>query len=453
MKRSAAILVIPIVLVAGCGLWERGDIALEISDQFDGMATQNLWPGFQPDSIPLAIFDGKRTWLFHHPAPPATFSGMVRDRPDVRFMEGRQDAVTSNSSADIGGVSTATLLADGDRSGAGASDLAATAMHEAFHVFQRAQHPSWVANEGNLFLYPTDSPDLLTLRRLETEALRKAVDDGTVIGSECWSRTALQYRTDRYAAMDSVFSAYERKGELNEGLATYVQQEAKGEHTVSFPNGGFPATDVRERLYKSGAALGILLDRLRPGWKSSLERDDQRWLDVMLGGVVGLGGEVIGETCTLDANTVDAVTTKAEEDAAAVVEVRKALADAFNSMDGWRVSIEAAVGNPLWPQGFDPLNVERIEDGVLHTRFLKLGNDSGSLEMLDDGMSHPEAVTVAAGDHPLFNGVREVVVAGLHEPTVETRADSVLVEANGFHAAFAGAEVDRDDWRVTIRIR
>src|SRR5687768_7377814 len=112
-----------------------------------------LWPGFDPLAVPLAIYDGTRTWLFRHPAPPPDFapSTISSIRSDVR--DGRHPAVVANTSAGIGGTATATLLADGATATMSPADLAAIAIHEAFHVFQRQQHPTWQANEGDLLLY------------------------------------------------------------------------------------------------------------------------------------------------------------------------------------------------------------------------------------------------------------------------------------------------------------
>ena len=47
--------------------------ALEVVAAFDRLKKRDLWPGFRPDPIPLAIYDGRRTWLVRHPSPPNEF--------------------------------------------------------------------------------------------------------------------------------------------------------------------------------------------------------------------------------------------------------------------------------------------------------------------------------------------------------------------------------------------
>src|SRR5438045_2167373 len=39
-----------------------------------------LWPDFQPALTPVAIYDGRTTVLFRHPAPPAEFISLSRER-------------------------------------------------------------------------------------------------------------------------------------------------------------------------------------------------------------------------------------------------------------------------------------------------------------------------------------------------------------------------------------
>lgn len=151
------------------------------------VGSRSLWPGFEPLAIPLAIYDGDRTYLFRHPAPPDGFVTVEQDDHQAHVWDGRHPAVTANTSIELGDRTIATLildLPDGDRS---LSDLAAVALHEAFHVFQRERHPGWQANEADLFVYPTTDTERLALRRLETEALRRALAAPDSTESACWA--------------------------------------------------------------------------------------------------------------------------------------------------------------------------------------------------------------------------------------------------------------------------
>ena len=124
---------------------------------------------------------------------------------------------------------------------------------------------------------------------------------------------------------------------------------------------------------------------------------------------------------------------------------RAALLQDFLEARGWTVVVEA--GDPIFPLGFDPWNVERLSAAeVLHTRWIKLGNASGSLEVLDR-----HCLTEGAGKHPLFEGVARATITGLtSKPRVEETASAVRVTTEGLTLEFRGARVSQDGQTVTI---
>jgi len=415
-------------------------------------ATRSFWPRFDPLAIPLAIYDGKSTWLFRHPNPPSDFEPSTISSIRSHVRDGRHPAVTANSSADIGGVPTATLLVDGARSADSASELAATAIHESFHVFQRKHHPHWQANEGDLFVYPVDDANLLALRRLESEALREALATAIPSRAACLGRLTIDYRTKRFAAMDSVFSAYERGTELNEGLATYVELRALGRTTVDIPVAEFTAVEVRLRSYTIGAGIAFLLDGIRPQWQHALEAQDRPWLDEVLAGALVGAAESPPEGCALPEVQVAQIIEVARRDAAAVATSRAGRRKAFDSARGWRVTVIAFGGQPLRARGFDPLNIERVNGGLLHTRFLSLENNRCRMTAIDEGAVDMVALTEGLGPHPLFNGVRRVIIAGPASPVVSNDGDRVSIDTNGLQLECTGARVDVRPGEVVITL-
>ncbi len=403
-----------------------------------------LWPGFDPLSVPLAINDGHRTYLFRHPAPPAPFLPADDLGPDVQAMDGRSENVTANTNSEIGGVPTATLLLDPARPHGSAEELAAVAIHEAFHVYQRKHHPGWIGNEADLFTYPTDSADLLALRRQETQALRKALQAEDPQRRSCWARTAITLRGQRYAQMEPAFADYERGTELNEGLATYVQMRVTGRMTVDLPAAEFKPGAIRQRAYATGPALAVLLDRADPGWIASFESNDKQTLDEALSQAVGKASG-----CALESAFVSTTQVQARQDVAALIIEKKQLLSDFQAQAGWRLIFQAEKGSPLWPQGFDPLNVERLEKAkILHTRFIKLGNDDGQIEVLN-----AKSLTQGAGAHPLFNGVDRLEVAGLQKPQVVSTGNAVEVNAPGVSGKFKSAWVRTSGTAITVTLR
>ena len=398
-----------------------------------------LWPGFDPLKIPLAVFDGKDTWLFRHPAPPAGFVSLS-SQPGAFVKPGRLEGLVANSSADIGGVSTGTLIVD-SKVERGNVEWAAIAVHEAFHVFQRAKHPGWIANEADLFVYPVDDAALLSLRRLETNALQQALATEDRDTSSCWARLALNLRNRRYAAMDAAFATYERGTELNEGLAAYVQMQAQGQFAIDWPPQEYAPAQVRQRAYTLGAAQAMLLDRFAPRWREDFEANDKQTLDGALTRALGAG-----RVCAFEPALVASEDEIARSDIAALQKQRQDALRQFEAQPGWRVIVEAADGAPLWPQGFDPLNVTRIDgQRVLHTRFVKLGNDAGHVEVIGHA-----SLSEGAGAHPLFNGLKRLQLTGLPKPLVQENAGSVSVKAEGLDLQFKKANVATSG--ETIRI-
>jgi hypothetical protein len=440
-RRTWTLLVL--ACVAACG--RQPDQGQAILTTYDEIASASLWPGFLPDSVPLAVYDGRTTYLLRHPDPPADFSP-VAGRPDLWSFAGHYDAVRANTSTEIGGALTATLLSGGDSTRSPAT-LAAVLVHEAFHVYQRQNHPDWWTNEFELFTYPVEDAGLLAERRLETEAVRRALGARDDTARACWTRCALALREARYTRMTDGSIAYERGSELIEGLAHYIQYLASAEGQTALPEGRtFAADDVRPRTYAIGAAFATLLDSLAPDWKAQLVRGAAASLDELLGQVPAVR-EVAACTFTADERT--AARSQAEADIAELLDRRLALRSEFMAAAGPRLVIEAADDALLRLEVFDPANVQRLgATEVLHTRWLVLSNAGSRLEVLDRS-----ALSEGFGPHPLFNGVRRLTLTGLAgEPVVREVEGAVVVEAPGFEGSFAGARLQRDGATLIVRL-
>lgn len=420
--------------------------AFAIEDAVRKAAFRPVWPGFDPVKIPLAVFDGEKTFLFRHPKPPPEFRA-VPNRPGTAVVVGRHPLVRANTSVTLGSVPTATLLADAPE-GISLRESAAIAVHEAFHVFQAERHPTWGGNEVDLFTYPMDDAVLLQLSRLETEALRRALAERSDKGAACWAATALERRRTRFAALGKSGALYERGTELKEGLARLVENRARGASSKEpvFPANEFAASDVRSRSYAVGHAFGLLLDRFAPGWEPKLEAGADETLDALLAGA--LEARKASRPCRFTGQETARALDGAKRSVELAQLTRTAVRDDFFRRPGWMLVVVAGA-EPLAPQAFDPLNVERLGSGeVMHSRWVKLGNAAGVVEVLN-----ARSVTESAGKHPLFDGVRRLTVTGLPaEPTVNESASGIAFEAAGVAGRFAGARWERKDRTTTIHL-
>jgi len=308
-------------------------------------------------------------------------------------------------------------------------------VHECFHVHQKAAHPDWTANEAELFTYPVDDATILAERRQETLALVRALQARKDEDARCWARSALAVRGKRAASLPEGALAYERGIEKNEGLAQYVE-DLSLHAGARLTDADFPAEEIRQRGYGTGQAWALLLDRFGD-WKAGLGATP---LDEVLRARLGSEGAV----CALSPDAIRSATARAERDAAEVLASRGTRRSAFLAAPGWTVEIVAG-GEPLWPQGFDPWNVKNLgERVVLHTRWVKVGNGAGSVEVLDR-----PSLTEGLGPHPLFNGARRLVVTGLAEPALTEGEGQVGIEAKGLKGSFRG-RVERGERRIRL---
>lgn len=413
--------------------------AIEIVRAVDQLAIRSLWPGFDPRQMPLAIYDSESTYLFRHPGPPPEFRELDT-QPGTAIVTGRHPAVTANSTAQIAGLQTATL--SNEPSSLSTNRRAAVAIHELFHVFQRTRHPGWSANEVDLFTYPFTNVRNLALRRLESHLMRRALVARSRLAVACWAAAAIDVRTERYRLLDSASVTHERKSELNEGLASYVQSQASGEHIV-LPLNEFQAEDVRSRSYATGGPS----PRYSTGW---YRRGKIRSNSAMNSHSTKIAARIPrGEqACAVEPRATAAFDSSARADVRDLgVRMARSRA-AFHAAPGWRIVVETESA-PLFPQSFDPLNVARLTPSdVLHSRFIRVGNAAGSIEVFGQ-----KSITEGIGSHPMFSGIRRLTVAGLsEEPVVGDSAGSVTIRAPGINAVFKAATIQRGEKVIGLKL-
>jgi hypothetical protein len=404
------------------------------------------WPGFDPGAVPVAIYDGTETLLFGHPAPPA---GFLPAGAGVSIFPGLHPDVRACSTALIGDVVTATVMTPGIPIPEGASPavtVASIVAHEAFHVYQWQHHPGWGCDESQALIYPVTSAPLHHLLLLEMTALERAL---AAADAAPWVRLALDLRRQRHALLSPGAVAYERGTERLEGLAHYVEMRYAASATPNLPRRPlrFGPEAVRARSYALGQALATLLDRFAPAWKEQITRNDTLFLDQML--EAALPADL--PPATIEPETAAAALAQAGREAAEVETRRQALGNAFAAREGWRLQLIASPADPLRPRGFDPMNLHVLSRSeVLHTRYLKLGTGGGAAIMEVLG----EALTEAAGDHPLFAGVARVTVAGLAEaPSIQHEGGTLTITGGGIQATCQNAAVSQGGQTIIITLR
>ena len=392
----------------------------EFLECWQDIAAHRLYPEFDPLEVPVMVFDGADTWLFGSLEAPSDF---VREGQWWKY-RGRFADLTANTAA--GGVA---MVMESDP-----LEAAYIAAHEAFHVFQRRRFPHWGANELTALTYPTTDAQLLLERRLETVALWRAIE--TMDAG--WALEALRWRDSRYGRLSAEAILFERELERFEGLAFLVELNARGmNHRL--PADDFAPEDVRRRTYATGQVIARLLEAWRPEYTVAMEN---QYLDQLLLEVINdqqpkpLEPELIAAQRERAIRDVERVQLERSEARVSVLQSAVAL-------------LEVAADQGLMPQGFDPMNLRVLSASeLLHTRFLQLGNASGSLQLLASS-----AITTGAGQHPLFHGVRHVTIALREPPVVLEDGEWLELQAEGLKFRFTGATLERDSktWRVRLR--
>lgn len=369
-----------------------------------------LWPGFDPASMPLAVgvSADASTWLVNHgeaagdgaPEPAAA------DPPDSATSRRAQldEPLIANSVAMIAGRLTATIVVEPASTPA---ERAALAAHELFHVFQQIHYPHWSANEAALLTYPWDDPVNLARATHEADLLSQARDaPGSQACRELVSR-ALVLRRERIRLLPAEAGTYEQAIELTEGTARYVEHRAAGLFGIQLPD---PDTrsglDVRRRCYQTGRDWCILLDRLAgSSWPTLLPAGSDQ------------PPPVLSDILTLAVRPSDDLTddnwraglVRATATIDAETSRRAGRIETVRASTGGSVVIRSTPGSPLQALGFDPMNLTPIRDGlVLHERYLSL--TSGETRITIVGQV---SLTTAAGDHPLFSKLEraEILIA------------------------------------------
>lgn len=191
-------------------------------------------------------------------------------------------------------------------------DQLALVVHEAFHVYQHRVAPDRGANEMLLLFYPVLSVENNLGFALEASALQDALRARDDAAFRAAAVRWLAIRLDRRRGLPRRAIEYEDGTEFNEGLAKYTEhrlfqvlegrrpapdlafaqgfagygdlspqrdalieqmvRNLRGEVNVN--NDPYGAAPLRFRLYYSGMAIGLLLDRLSPAWKRQVMAAD-----------------------------------------------------------------------------------------------------------------------------------------------------------------------------------
>ncbi|MHC1730556.1 MAG: hypothetical protein AB9888_00770 [Bacteroidales bacterium] len=357
----------------------------EVMKEHAAIREINLWPGFDPVQIPVAVYDSSRTWLYFSEQPPEVFRP-AEDHAGVFVFEGQFPLVRGNSVVRFGETWTATsVLSNYSRrtnERYTPRDLAGIIVHEQFHVFQRSKHPRWRQNDGVLLFYPQETKEALFLRRIEKESFKRAVlssGDEEIAG---WAITAMKYRKERLNMLPAQFGNYEKDLQLTEGLSDYIERIARGVDPLNASNmtNGIAPAGVRDLGYWEGRWIAMILDRLNPDWKNYHENNDTLYLEEILES--GLQNLSCGKLAFTEIE-VNQIKAEAEKDFD-LWQMRKAEEiDSYKKLPGYRIEINS-LSEPLNIRIFEPLEIEILpEREVFHRVIFSAANQKGNMRIFN----------------------------------------------------------------------
>jgi len=410
----------------------------------DDVATRQAWPGFRLTDWPLAVFDGTRTLLLRHPAPPPEFTPLA-GHPGVLVATGRHPAVASNSTVDLAGARTATVIAT---PGSNRESILLAYVEEVFHVFWLRRHATFRPNEMARYAYPTKDSRNLQQVLAEDEALARALEAPDGAQAAAWAATMIALRREREPWLTPDDRAFETGLEMMEGTANAVARTAVGlasSETARRLRAERAADQLRWRYYDSGAAICLILDRLQPDWKTRIDNDTDLTTMALLEAAVSRAGARRAAFSTAETSAFE------RRAAAAIGELtarQSSVRAELLGRSGPRIVVEIGVDrDPLRVTRFDPINLLVLDAGeVVHPRYLTLTGPVGTVEITNAAFTRGTftgvvALTGPAGRHPLADGVRTITIVGLRTtPKVDQRDGQLVVDAEGVRVTLRGAE-------------
>jgi hypothetical protein len=279
-------------------------------------------------------------------------------------------------------------------------------VHEAFHVYQEKTRPERGTNEMLLLYYPTLSVENNVGFGLEASALGEAVGAADDAGLRRAAVRWLVAREQRRAQLPARAVAYEDGVEFTEGLAKYTeyrlfqvlegreapsalaraqgfrgfgdlsaqranligQMRAHLRGEVSVNNDPYGAAPLRMRLYYSGMAIGILLDRLQPLWKEQLWKSDSSLTAIAREILLPSAAELAAAAAAVEADTERAGLVVAKQKLAR--EGQQRIADRMAGFENGAVPMlvvdYSALESPKVGLGFSPFGITVVDaDRVL----------------------------------------------------------------------------------------
>lgn len=268
-----------------------------------------LWPGWDPMSTPMALYGTETAYLIGHPSPPENYEPLEPMAGRSVHKGPRMPEMAANTAWSIAGELCAMARIP-DTPAPDIEGYMRLVIHECFHVHQvkslsKAARPSFMLSnkypegdaennalsivENRLLAAAIQNLGLSAAKESEEQAKKsgrksiqetvqepdgkKALKDVVQLAASFLAVRACRHKRLESRALSDM-CLYEQHSEFNEGAPTYIEVRA-GRPVSSIVEGLHKANIGGEwaamlRFYFTGAAIGLLLDRLDPDWHKTL---------------------------------------------------------------------------------------------------------------------------------------------------------------------------------------
>ncbi|HEX2168573.1 MAG TPA: hypothetical protein VHG09_15160 [Longimicrobiales bacterium] len=249
-------------------------------------AVDTVWPGYRPFDHGFIIFEpGSGAWLTTDEPPPAPWTAVHSAEPGLRD---RLYHRSTDLPGLTGGIDTEYPIGEEGYPAVeidpGTAGTLATLYHEAFHTWQHSNFSD--APSGEFVPASGTTPAAVAAIELERRILAAALGAGAGARADSLTAAFLAVRMQRLAEASDTVRTVDRMLERLEGTANLVGYQAAAtalgrdpervrttiiamleadlaDHAVDLANRYY-----RWRAYGTGAAIGLLLDRLGSDWRA-----------------------------------------------------------------------------------------------------------------------------------------------------------------------------------------
>lgn len=349
---------------------------------------ESIWPGFRPDTIPIVfVLPSRGDMLFGWRGSLPRGYAPIPESTGAAWRDGRAPGAASTAVMIEGKRVAQVVVTALEPSG-----LVATALHEAFHVFELAsQQPGRKFGRGEnsilVSTYPVFDVENEAAFALEGKILAQAIAAPSLARKRELARAFVGVRRERHRRLPIEFAEFEVLSELHEGLAEYVLVRALTVETTDAPAEWRPAAaralagrralldgltesdglSLRFRFYQTGPAQALLLDALAGAtWKADMLRENATMQDML---AIASGVDAVAVAARASAETSIGLRSLRRTAGASVARLkasRQAMADSLLSLPGLRLVLAAdsLPGRNFNSCGYDPQNLLQVTASV-----------------------------------------------------------------------------------------